>query len=525
MFNTFIISLKLNNTCKVNKMINILRNTVIGNKFSNDLYVSKGIKIFGWILSFLKSFIGLFVGKIILVFIIYLCIEDLASQGMLISNSNTFIHTLLFLIIGECFVQSNMFEDGEEKYYSIILLKMDAKKYILANYYWKMFLRLISLIPALIILGKIVNIPVNICVLISLFSVLLKTIFNSFKIDDYTNKRNIMQKLLWPVAISSCIVAIVFPILNITISIFVFKILYIIVFIMGIYSFYKIGKFNNFYEIYRKVLIPESRDVINQMKFFNVRKENKVNIKKIVDNKEHGFKYLNSLFISRYRNKLYLPILFECLLILLECITIVAFGIKYPMINKEILFIFAFSLLIIFGISNTNGNRFLTILFKECDYAMLTFKCFRTDKAILELFKERCKILFKMNVFPALIMAVGLLIFFGVTGSIGNFIDYFVTFISVIAISINATINTLFMYYIIQPYTYNEILKEAINTRPVIDILNIVIYMVVLLLMPMIFKLPILLYGLVIILVTIINSVFCFFIVRKFAKKTFKVRL
>ena len=30
------------------------------------------------------------------------------------------------------------------------------------------------------------------------------------------------------------------------------------------------------------------------------------------------------------------------------------------------------------------------------------------------------------------------------------------------------------MYYIIQPYTYNEILKEAINTRPVIDILNIV---------------------------------------------------
>ena len=40
---------------------------------------------------------------------------------------------------------------------------------------------------------------------------------------------------------------------------------------------------------------------------------------------------------------------------------------------------------------------------------------------------------------------------------------------------INATINTLLVYYIIQPYTYNEILKEAVNTRPVIEILNIVI--------------------------------------------------
>ena len=45
MFNTFVISLKISNTYKVNRIITILKNTIIGDKFSDNLYTSKKMQI------------------------------------------------------------------------------------------------------------------------------------------------------------------------------------------------------------------------------------------------------------------------------------------------------------------------------------------------------------------------------------------------------------------------------------------------------------------------------------------------
>ena len=73
---------------------------------------------------------------------------SLSDDGILQANANTFLYILTFWSILESFIQSDMFENNENNYYSIISLKMDAKKYALSNYYWKMFLRYISLVYA-----------------------------------------------------------------------------------------------------------------------------------------------------------------------------------------------------------------------------------------------------------------------------------------------------------------------------------------------------------------------------------------
>ena len=146
MVKTFITSVKLENTCKVNKMINSLKKfTRIGSDISSDLYSNKGIKVIAGVLSVIKTVIELFGSKIIAIFMLYGLLMQIASEGFLNTDGNTFFHIFLFISLIECFAQSNLLDDGDNSYYAIVLLKMDAKKYILSTYYWKIFLRFISL--------------------------------------------------------------------------------------------------------------------------------------------------------------------------------------------------------------------------------------------------------------------------------------------------------------------------------------------------------------------------------------------
>ena len=46
MFDTFVTSLRINSTYKVNRIITILKNTIIGDKFSDNLYTNKKMQLF-----------------------------------------------------------------------------------------------------------------------------------------------------------------------------------------------------------------------------------------------------------------------------------------------------------------------------------------------------------------------------------------------------------------------------------------------------------------------------------------------
>ena len=106
MLKTFITSVKLDNICKVNKMINSLKKfTRIGSDISSDLYSNKGIKVFAGVLSAIKTVIELFGSKILAIFIIYGLLLQIASKGFFNADGNTFFHIFLFISIIECFAR------------------------------------------------------------------------------------------------------------------------------------------------------------------------------------------------------------------------------------------------------------------------------------------------------------------------------------------------------------------------------------------------------------------------------------
>ena len=63
MIKTLIESIKLNNTYNVNRIIYFLKNTIIGNKSTANLYSNKSLKILGLILNAIKSLFSLFIVK------------------------------------------------------------------------------------------------------------------------------------------------------------------------------------------------------------------------------------------------------------------------------------------------------------------------------------------------------------------------------------------------------------------------------------------------------------------------------
>lgn len=413
---------------------------------------------------------------------------------------------------------SNLLDDGENTYYAIALLKMDAKKYVLSTYYWKILWRFISFVIVLIAFRSITCLSIFVSVLYSIFNVMLKTIFNYCRINDYKKNKNTMAKSIWIVAVLCYLLAIVPPIFKYTVPLYVFEIACTIVIPYGIYSFYKLSKFDNYYKMYKDYLNPESKSVENKMKAFNNKVHNQVNVDKTVGDKKSGVKYLNSLFEVRYRKKIYFSMILKTIIILIEYIAMVLY-IKDSTLSFYLIYFFVSAGT--YGMVSTNANKMSLSWFENCDYAMLRFKSYRTRENIVKLFWERFVFLLKINFWPVLVTSIGATILFKNTEESKDIVNYLLVFGLGIFICINVVLSVLLIYYIIQPNSYNDNMKKTVQDPA--HLLISIVHMF-LLVIPMVLKLPISVMGAVFVAFTIVHLLVGLGAICKFATKTFRVK-
>jgi hypothetical protein len=149
---------------------------------------------------------------------------------------------------------------------------------------------------------------------------------------------------------------------------------------------------------------------------------------------------------------------------------------------------------------------------------MLIYRIYRTPKVILGLFKQRLKTLTTINLLPAAVIGIGLALLLYITGGTDNILNYFVLFISIIAMSIFFSIHYLVIYYLLQPYNINTEIKNS--TYQVIQTLTyIVCYFMTE------FKLPTIYFGLATIIFSVLYCLIALILVYKLAPKTFKLRV
>ena len=164
---TLRISFSLKNTYRVNSILySIKQIPLIKRLLPDSLYQVHGLKIFANVISVIWEVISVFLGKFLY---LALMVIGMGSLYQTVPQEQLFFHILLFLSIIGAFTNTYMFNPTKDKYYAVILMRMDARSYALVNYGYAILKVIIGFLPFTIFLGIARDIPLWICILIPFF--------------------------------------------------------------------------------------------------------------------------------------------------------------------------------------------------------------------------------------------------------------------------------------------------------------------------------------------------------------------
>lgn len=523
MIQAFFTSFKLKNTYRVNSIIYSLKQIPIIKKIlPNHLYQNKELKIFGNIVSSLMEFGSIFLGKLLYIFIMIFSFLKFFQTA----PAETFLHIFYFLTIAGALMNTYMFNPTKDKYYAMMLMNMDAKKYTLSNYFYAMLKVVVGFLPFTILFGMLCGVPLWITIFMPFVVVSFKMIVSYFYLKKFMKTKiatneNIPDKVLWLSIIVLVLCAYGLPYLNIVMPIYLFLILSGVAVLFGIFSLVGIIKFTQYKQVYRQILVPNNVYVMEQSS--QIMKETiakQIEFDSNISSDKNGFAYFHDIFVKRHRKILTKSAKKQALVILgifglLFFLVFIEPNFK-SRINHLLLVYLPYFVFIMYFLNR--GQVYAQALFYNCDHSMLTYRVFRTPKVILGLFRERLKTLMVINIMPSLLIALGLPLLLFFTGGTDNVLNYFVLFFSIIAMSIFFSVHYLVMYYLLQPYNVSTEMKSSTYS-----IMQGVTYFVCYFMMQV--QLPTIVFGICAILFSVVYSFVSLFIAYKYAPKTFKLRI
>ena len=182
MLDTFITSFKLKNAYKVNGIIYSLKSIPLIKKLlPTSLYASTGLKKFANAVSLLYEVNTFFFGKA-LYLLLMVFLPGMQMPGTI---SACFIHIFFFLTISGGFLNTQIFHPTKDKYYALILLRMNAKKYMLSNYIYYLSKILIGFLPFTLLFGLLSGVNVFLCLLMPVYVAAVKLIISAVALLDF----------------------------------------------------------------------------------------------------------------------------------------------------------------------------------------------------------------------------------------------------------------------------------------------------------------------------------------------------
>lgn len=525
MLKTFVTSFKLKNTYRVNSIIYSIKGLPIINKIlPSSLYKNKSLKIFGNIISFLWEVVSTFLWKGLYVWLV------LGSMTFAYKTNQvyTFLHLFVFSTLIGGILNTYLLNPTKDKYYSIILMKMDANTFALTNYFYSILKLVVGLMPFTIIFGLMLKVPLLICISMPLFVALIKIIviglfsIRDFKKNKVVNNENLPTKKVWILLATLLLLGFGLPYLGIVINQIIYIVLFLVSVIFGIIALREIIMFKDYKKIYKVLLTEENVYAVQNASNTKTIRENiakKIEYDGEITSNKTGFAYFHELFVKRHNKLLTRAIKKQSLIIfgvflISYVIVLVNPNLKQNLNNLPLTYLpyFVFVMYLL-----NRGTTITQAMFMNCDHSMLTYRIYRTPKVILGVFKERLKTLIFLNLIPAALIGLGLALLLFLTGGTDNNLNYLIIFISIIAMSIFFSVHYLVMYYLLQPYNINTEIKNSTYT-----VVQSLTYFVAYYLIGK--KIPTLNFGILMTVFCIIYSLISLFIAYKYAPKTFKIR-
>lgn len=522
MYKTLRISFSLKNTYKVNSILYSLKQVPLLKKIlPQRLYQVKGLKIFANVISVIWEIISVFGGKLLYFLAM---IGWMGSLYEKVPQDQVFLHILFFLTLIGAFMNTSMFDPSRDKYYAMILMRMNARAYTLVNYGYAILKTIVGFLPFTILLGRSRDIPLWVCLMLPFCVAGAKLIVAAYFLRDYekngyVRNENEMQKGYWIAAGILLGCAYGLPAAGLALPGAVSTGLMLAFIPLGMLSIRKIMTFAHYRQINQELLAQQLKQMDAVKTLQKDASEKSISADTSITSSRKGFEYLNELFIKRHKKILWkstIRIALICLALVVGVVVILQFAPEAkPDINELILNWLPYFAFIMYAINR--GTGFTQALFMNCDHSLLTYSFYKQPKFVLKLFRIRLREIMKVNALPAVVIGAGLALILYVSGGTDNPLNYVVLFVSILCMSAFFSIHYLTMYYLLQPYNAGTEMKSA-TYRIIMTVTYVVCYVL------MQIRLPVLVFGIGCIVFCVLYSAAACVLVYRFAPKTFRIR-
>ncbi len=529
MFSTLKILTKLKFAYLVNGILHFLKTIpIIKNILPEFIYNDSALKNIVIVIAGIFKTLKIFVYKWL--YISFLIVAPLTALNNF--NKETFLIVIFFLSLAGAITNTKLFNPTMDKYYAIMIMKMDAKRYLTTDYTHYLLTFFIGMCVTIFTTGIITfGFGIDIIVasfIIPIYIISVKNIYNIIRIKRYERKKcnvseNELLKHEWILSVLFVILPFVLIYFNISIAVLPIVIIMCMLIVTNIYTLKKIYTYKDYRYLYKEMFS-------SKYSLLTIKKGSKQEITKDMYSKtiqidesqkssKTGYKYFNDIFVQRHRkilmkNSKIVSLVLIGLGIVLVLLCTTSEQVK-PIINEGLLYLVP-SLLIIMYFINP-GIRITQAMFMNCDYSMLTYNFYREPKAMLELFKERLKSIILINLIPTIIIAIFAPIILFLSGGTQENINYVMLSTSVVGMSIFFSVHALVMYYIFQPFNKNMEMKS-----PVYMLISGIVYMISYMLFGE--RIPTIYFAPIVTIFCIIYILIGIILAYKLSPKTFKIK-
>ena len=308
MVKTLRLSFALKNTYRVNSILYAVKQIPILKRVLPDsLYRIRGFKIFANVLTGIWELLSIFLGKF-LYFLTMVC-----GIGLLYDKAApeaVFLHILLFLTVIGAFTNTHLFNPTRDKYYAMILLRMDARAYTLSNYAYAMAKVVVGFLPLALLFGLQRGVAWWCCLLLPLAVAGAKLTVAAFSLWDYTRRgfaynENKLTKYVWLAAGLLLALAYGLPALGVVLPVGVSMAAFGLLIVSGAVSIRTICTFQSYRAVNQELLAQMLQQMDSAKTAAKKTVEKSISADTSITSRRQGFAYLNELFIKRHQKILW----------------------------------------------------------------------------------------------------------------------------------------------------------------------------------------------------------------------------
>lgn len=522
MLKTLRISFALKITYRVNGIIHALQHTPLIKKLIPDAwYGERGLKYFAYMIAGIWEFFSAFLGKLAYIFFM-LYIPACLYESM--NLSEVFLHIFFCLMLVGSYVNTYLFNPTKDKYYALVLMRMNAKEYALVNYAYAILKVLVGFAIFGLIFGLKAGLSWWQCMLLAAATAGVKLCLAGgllcvYEKREITLSENKIGVPGWLGIGVGLLAAYVPPIFGIVIPFQVIVGSMLLISVLGVVAALKVITFKSYREVYHEMLTDFNHTMQNAKTA--VKDQNKKHIVMDADIVSHkkGFEYMNDLFVKRHRKLLWKSsktIATGAALVVISLVALCFFTEEASAeINELMLTWLPYFVFIMYCINR--GAIFSNTVFANCDSSMLTYPFYKKSDLILKLFWIRLRELIKINMLPAGVIGFGLALLLFVSGGTDTYMNYALLVVSIIAMSIFFSVHHLTMYYLFQPYNLDAEVKNGVY-HVIMSVTYICVYFFINL------KMSTFVFGIMTIVFCIVYCIVAGILVYRFAPKTFRLR-